>query len=106
MPSLDYRGSPLPLNEHGFLVDPEEWNEDVALLLARDQDGLTELTKAHWAVLHYIRDFWLEHDRAPMIRYVCKHSGQKLKTLYELFPSGPAQGACKVAGLSSPDGCV
>ncbi|MCP4570023.1 MAG: sulfurtransferase TusE, partial [FCB group bacterium] len=25
---------------------------------------------------------------------------------YELFPSGPAKGACKVAGLAKPTGCV
>ena len=106
MPTLDYRGTPLPLSEAGFLVDPADWNEDVAMLLARDQEGLTELTKGHWAVLDYIRGFYLEHDRAPMVRYVCKHSGHKLKAIYELFPSGPAKGACKVAGLPNADGCV
>jgi len=26
--------------------------------------------------------------------------------VYELFPSGPANGACKVAGLPKPTGCV
>ncbi|RPJ57184.1 MAG: sulfurtransferase TusE, partial [Acidobacteria bacterium] len=25
---------------------------------------------------------------------------------YEMFPSGPAKGACKVAGLPKPTGCV
>ena len=32
--------------------------------------------------------------------------GFKLKEIYSLFPSGPAQGACKVAGLPKPTGCV
>jgi tRNA 2-thiouridine synthesizing protein E len=41
-----------------------------------------------------------------MIRYVCKNSGLKLKEIYSLFPSGPAMGACKLAGLPSPEGCV
>jgi len=106
MPTLDDRGTPIEINDHGFLVEPRAWNEHVALLLASDQEGLTALTDAHWAVLRYIRAFWLEHDRAPMIRYLCKHSGQKLKAIYELFPSGPALGACKLAGLPNPDGCV
>ncbi|WP_243678652.1 TusE/DsrC/DsvC family sulfur relay protein [Vulcanisaeta distributa] len=26
--------------------------------------------------------------------------------LYELFPDGPAHGACKVAGAPKPTGCV
>ena len=30
----------------------------------------------------------------------------RLKEIYELFPLGPAKGACKIAGLPKPDGCV
>ena len=43
---------------------------------------------------------------APMIRKVCKDNDMKLTEIYELFPSGPAKGACKVAGLPKPTGCV
>ena len=43
---------------------------------------------------------------APMVRKVCKETGFDLKTIYELFPSGPAKGACKIAGLPKPTGCV
>ena len=43
---------------------------------------------------------------APMIRKVTKETGFNLKKIYELFPSGPAKGACKVAGLPKPTGCV
>lgn len=106
MPTLDHDGAPLPVNDDGFLVDPSQWSEEVALFLARDQEGLTELGDDHWAVLRYIRGFYLENGLAPMIRYICKKTGIKLKTIYELFPSGPAKGACKLAGLPSPDGCV
>jgi tRNA 2-thiouridine synthesizing protein E len=40
-----------------------------------------------------------------MIRKLCKGTFP-LKKIYELFPSGPAKGACKVAGLAKPTGCV
>jgi tRNA 2-thiouridine synthesizing protein E len=106
MPTLDYCGTPLPVNEDGFLLQPEEWTKDIALFLARDQEGLAELNDDHWSVINYIRGFYLEHGLAPMIRYLCKTTGLKLKTIYELFPSGPAKGACKLAGLPNPDGCV
>jgi len=43
---------------------------------------------------------------APMIRLLCQETGFSLRKIYELFPSGPAKGACKVAGLPKPDGCV
>jgi len=41
-----------------------------------------------------------------MIRKLCKETGFPLKHIYELFPSGPAKGACKLAGLPKPTGCV
>jgi tRNA 2-thiouridine synthesizing protein E len=41
-----------------------------------------------------------------MVRKVCKDNGIDVKKLYELFPTGPAKGACKLAGLSKPTGCV
>ena len=106
MPELDYRGEPIEVNEDGFLMHPEQWSEELALFLAREAEGLESLSRNHWAVINYIREFWLEHDRAPLIRKICKTTGLKLKTIYELFPSGPAKGACKLAGLPSPDGCV
>lgn len=106
VPTLDYRGTPLEVNEEGFLKRPGEWNEDVALFLARDQEGLDDLNAEHWAVIRYVRAFYEEHDLAPLIRKICKTTGLKLKRIYELFPSGPAKGACKVAGLPTPDGCV
>jgi len=94
------------LNEEGFLVHPEEWNEDVARALAKAEEDIEELTEAHWAVVKYIREYYLANQLAPMVRSVCKSTGFPLKYIYELFPSGPAKGACKIAGLPKPDGCV
>ncbi len=95
------------MNEQGFLANPEEWNEDVALFLARnDQEELTALNDDHWAVINCLRRFYAEHGLAPMIRVLCKTTRLKLKYVYELFPAGPAEGACKVAGLPRADGCV
>jgi sulfur relay (sulfurtransferase) DsrC/TusE family protein len=41
-----------------------------------------------------------------LVRQLCAESGFALKQIYALFPSGPARGACKVAGLPNPDACV
>jgi tRNA 2-thiouridine synthesizing protein E len=96
----------LELNDEGFLAHPDVWDHEVALVLARDQEGLSTLSDKHWAVVDYIRAYWLEHGMAPMVRALCQHTGLRLREIYQLFPSGPAKGACKVAGLPKPDGCV
>jgi len=106
MSSLDFNGQTIALNEEGFLAEPGLWTEELALLLAKAEEGLDELTEQHWAVIRFIRAHWLETDNAPMVRSICKTTAVPLKRIYELFPSGPAKGACKLAGLPKPDGCV
>ena len=95
----------LQVDEDGFMQEPELWDERVALALA-STEGLSELTEAHWKIVNYIRDYYRQFDIAPMIRKMCKVTGYSLREIYDLFPSGPAKGACKVAGLPKPTGCV
>jgi tRNA 2-thiouridine synthesizing protein E len=99
-------GKSVEINEEGFLAQPEEWNRDVALALARDQEGLESLTDEHWSVIEYVRQYYLDRGNAPMVRGLCQATRSTLRRIYELFPSGPAKGACKLAGLPKPDGCV
>ncbi len=106
MPFIEDEKRRVEVNEEGFLVNPKEWDKDVAALLARKEEGIETLTEAHWAIIDYIRNYYLEKNLAPMVRKLCQHTGFPLRTIYELFPSGPAKGACKVAGLPKPDGCV
>jgi dissimilatory sulfite reductase related protein len=106
MSRIECNGQTVELNEEGFLADPSLWNEQLALALAKAEEGLDELTADHWSVVHFIRNHYLETKSAPMVRAICKSSSIPLKRIYELFPSGPAKGACKVAGLPKPDGCV
>ena len=106
MPTVAYREGTLELNEEGFLLDPGQWNEDLALFLAQHEEHLESLSEDHWRVLRVIREHFVKTQSAPMVRAICKETGIPLKRIYELFPSGPARGACKLAGLPKPDGCV
>jgi len=106
MSGLVLDGQTVALNEEGFLEDPSLWNEDLARLLAKSEEGLEVLTEDHWTVLRFIRAHFEEKQGAPMVRAVCKGTGLRLQQIYDLFPSGPAKGACKLAGLPKPDGCV
>lgn len=103
--TIELNGRTYPVDENGFLQEPEIWNDDVARDFATTE-GITEMTDAHWILVRYLRDYYLEFGIAPMVRKLCKETGFKLSQVYDLFPSGPANGACKVAGLPKPTGCV
>jgi len=95
----------IDVDEDGFIQEPDQWDEKVAAAPATTE-GIDALTEDHWKVMNYLRNYYLEFGVAPMIRKLCKETGFKLKEIYELFPSGPAKGACKLAGLPKPTGCV
>jgi dissimilatory sulfite reductase related protein len=105
MPTYEANGRSYLVDEDGFLEDPSIWNIDVAKDFMTSE-GVAELTEDHMKVINYLRSYYLEFGIAPMIRKLCKETGFKLNQIYELFPSGPAKGACKLAGLPKPTGCV
>jgi len=105
MPQLTVGDMTLEVNEDGFILEPGRWNDEVAAALAA-ADGVAPLTAKHWKIVRYIREHYVEFHVPPLIRKLCKHTGIQLKEIYELFPRGPAKGACKVAGLPNAKGCV
>jgi len=105
MPMFEQGDVSIEVDEDGFIVNPDDWSEAVAAALAGGE-GVDELTEEHWKVMNYLRDYYQKFGVAPMIRKLCKETGFPLKKIYDLFPSGPAKGACKLAGLPKPTGCV
>ena len=95
------------LDAEGYLVEPEEWSEDVAEALARRID--IDLGDDHWDVIRCMRSLYEEHRVAPDARHIVKHleiryPGQGRKRLFELFPYGYVGQACKIAGMKRPRG--
>jgi TusE/DsrC/DsvC family sulfur relay protein len=105
MEQVELGGKMMEIDEDGFIQDPDQWDEAVAADLAKTE-GVEELGELHWKLVNFLREYYLEYNMAPMIRKLCKATDLKLKEVYDLFPSGPAKGACKVAGLPKPTGCV
>ena len=105
MPIFEVNGKQYDVDEDGFLQEPEVWNQEVAADFATTE-GVEALTENHWKIINYLRNYYLQFGIAPMIRKLCKETGFKLNEIYGLFPSGPAKGACKLAGLPKPTGCV
>lgn len=108
---IEVNGKSLEVSELGYLANTDEWEPEVARVMAR-KDG-TELTEPHWEVINFLRAYYDEYRIAPAIRVVTYTLGKKLgkdkgnsKYLFELFPSGPARQACRYAGLPGPTGCL
>lgn len=95
----------LALDADGNLANMNDWTEDVAREFAA-QEGIAELTSQHWAVINFMRQVFAKEGDAPSIRRLTKESGVDTKTLYQLFPKGPAKKAAKIAGLPKPKGCI
>ena len=105
MPMFESGEISVEVDEDGFIMNPDEWTEALAKAMA-STEAVEELTEEHWKLINYLRNYYQKFDVAPMIRKLCKETGFPLKKVYELFPSGPAKGACKLAGLPKPTGCV
>jgi len=106
MPTINLAGKAYEVDEDGFLQELNKWNADFASAYAKEEGIEGILTEEHWKVINYLREYYAKFGIAPMIRKLCRDTGFDLKKIYDLFPSGPAKGACKLAGLAKPTGCV
>ena len=102
---MEIDGKTIGFDKDGFMTDPALWNDQVASLIAGDE-GIEAMSEQHWKIVRFIRKYWQENDLAPPVRMICQEIGVSVREIYKLFTSGPARGACRVAGLPKPDGCV
>ena len=105
--SIVVSGKTFETDAEGYLVEPTQWDEEIAAVLAQ-QEGL-ELGEAHWKIIRFMRKYYDEHQIAADARHVKKllteelGSGKKASgRLFELFPYGYVKQACKIAGMKRP----
>ncbi len=103
--AYEVNGNTIECNEKGYLLNVEDWNEDVAKVIAAEDD-INELTERHWDVINYLRDEYINNaGNQPNMRNIIKGMkniwNEKVdsKTLYALFPKGPDKQGSKIAGL-------
>jgi len=108
---LEFEGREIALDARGHLLDREAWSEALARHLAA-LDGI-ELSAAHVEVLWFLRDYHAEFGLAPPMRLLVKSLAMRLgadkaesRTLYRLFPQGPAKQGSRYAGLPRPLSCL
>lgn len=104
MTTIEYQGKIFKTDDEGFLADFKDWNEGWAEYASISED--IEFTDEHWKVIRSLQEYYKENGIPPMVKLISRLTGFKLKYIYELFPSGPGRGACKIAGLGKPHGCI
>lgn len=94
-------------DDDGFLLEPSFSDEAPRVIAAAEGIALAD---AHWAVIDFMREKYREDGQSPNFRNMLKEFAERVrpgtdsKYLYDLFPSGPARQAAKIAGLPKPYG--
>ena len=97
----------IELDDEGYLLNTNDWSPQVAELLAREMD--IELTDERLEIVHFVREQFEERECIPEMRTLLKtlreRHGKETATrkyVYNLFPYGYGQQACKIAGMRKP----
>jgi len=96
----------------GFPHAPGGWTQADAVAAAQEV-GL-EPGEPHWEVIRALQEFFCRHEEGSVINSRELHDALEerfhkrggMKYLYELFPGGPVNQGCRVAGLQAPVGSV
>lgn len=86
-------------DEDGLLKDPAQWNEALAVEIAR-LDGIGRLTEEHWEVIRSLREHYAKFGVAPAMSHICRRHGKDRYWIHDLFHT--CLGAWRVAGLPNP----
>ncbi|MDO6525801.1 TusE/DsrC/DsvC family sulfur relay protein [Motilimonas sp. 1_MG-2023] len=104
-------GETIATDKQGYLLDLNLWSKPLAEQIA-EQESIN-MTEAHWEVVLFVREFYLEFNTSPAVRALVKAMANKFgpekgnsRYLFKLFPQGPAKQATKIAGLPKPAKCL
>lgn len=98
-------GHEVQMNDEGFMTDPKQWDKNIAAQIAQEE-GISELSPAHWKVIEFCRQDGMASGAAPTLRRITSAAGVTTKDMFALFPKGPAKKVAKISGLGKPEGCV
>ena len=104
MPVIEIAGKPINVNEEGFLTKYDEWDEEIAKVLAAQIE--VEMTEAHWNIIKFLRADFKTQGETATARRVQSVGGVPVKEQFVLFPKKPAKKMAYIAGLPKPKGCV
>jgi len=107
----EVNGQTIQLSEAGWLENLDEWSEDLAVEIAKNEK-IPELTEEHWDIIKEAREYFQDNGSVCEPRAFSKIMKKKYgkdrsdqKYIYSLFPTGLIKCANKIAGLPRPKGC-
>ncbi len=100
MPVIEYEGERIEVDDEGYLVNFDDWNDTVALVLARSE-GIEKLGGDVMDIIKFMRDYYKQYSAFPLLRGVCRRVHQSKDCFSEKFID-PLK-AWKIAGLPRPD---
>ncbi len=100
MLTIECAGKRLSRDEAGFLLHEEDWNDEVAEILAAEE-GLIDFDEEKKAIVRFMRDYYHINKAFPLLQSVCRRVGQERNCVKEEFID-PMK-AWKIAGLPKPD---
>lgn len=103
MPHIKVGDKTIEVDDLGFIVDPDDWNREVADALA-ESSSLGSLLEDHWRVIIFVREYYEMYNIAPMLRAISKRTRFSERKLRKLFPSTCRKCMCLIAGLPQPTG--
>ena len=101
MPDLKFGNKAVTINKDGFLADMNDWNEDIALVLA-SREGMEKLASEQLDILRFMRGYYEKYHAFPNLKFVCKSIGQSRECVNDEFIN--PEHAWKIAGLPKMDG--
>ena len=84
MPVIEIAGKAINVNEEGFLTQYDEWDEEIAKVLAKQIE--VEMTEAHWKVIKFLREDFKTQGETATSRRVQTVGGVPVKDQFALFP--------------------
>jgi TusE/DsrC/DsvC family sulfur relay protein len=99
---IEYARRRVEIDDEGYLVRCEDWNEKVACALAEKEGVLNRcpLNEERMNILRFMREYYKKFYAFPIVPAVCKNVHQPKNCLREQFLD-PIQ-AWKIAGLPKP----
>jgi tRNA 2-thiouridine synthesizing protein E len=88
-----------PLDEMGFLSDPDRWDCDFVAHMMSQLEPPSVPTDRHFQVVKFLRDYFAVNRIIPTVFETCITNDLSLDELKVLFPTGYRRGACRLAGL-------